>query len=165
MSNIFVPKTFVDSVFDINTELLREMGIKAFMFDIDNTLATYAMPVPDEKTALWLRNLQTEGFGVCFASNNSEKRVKLFAESVGIPYISRAMKPLKTRLMRACREMGVSPKETALVGDQLFTDICGGNSMGMHTILVKPISEVEDGFVRLKRGFERRIMKKMKGDR
>ncbi len=165
MSNIFVPKTFVDSVFDINTEMLREKGIKAFVFDIDNTLATYAMPVPDEKTALWLKELQAQGFGVCFASNNSEKRVKAFAESVGIPYISRAMKPLKRHLMRACRNMGASPGETALVGDQLFTDVCGGNRMGMYTILVKPISEVEDGFVKFKRNFERKMMKKMKGDR
>ncbi len=162
MSNIFVPKTYVDSVFDINIEKLRKDGIKAFVFDIDNTLATYAMPVPDEKTALWLKELQNMGFGVCFASNNSEKRVKLFAESVGISYYARAMKPLRRNLLRACKSMGVTPQQTALVGDQLFTDVWGGNWLGMYTVLVKPISEVEDGFVKFKRNFERRIMKTMK---
>ena len=58
--------------------------------------------------------------------------------------------------------MGVTPKETALVGDQLFTDVWGGNLLNMTTVLVKPISEVEDGFVKFKRQFERRILKNMR---
>ncbi len=159
MKNIFLPEVFVDTVFDIDLEELSQNGVKAFIFDIDNTLATYAMPLPDEKTAEWIKKLQSKGFGVFFASNNDEMRVKNFADSVGVPYKAKALKPLGKYLKKACRLMGVSPRETALVGDQLFTDIWGGNWLGMYTILVNPISEVEDRFVKFKRRFEKIILK------
>lgn len=159
MANILHPTVFVDTVFDIDLKTLKDSGIKAFIFDIDNTLAPYADPVPDEKTATWLKELQDMGFGVFFASNNDAERVRRFAESVDIPYKAKALKPLGIYLKKACRSMGVTPKETALVGDQLFTDVWGGNWLKMYTILVKPISEVEDSFVKFKRRFERRILK------
>ncbi|MBR2452616.1 MAG: YqeG family HAD IIIA-type phosphatase [Clostridia bacterium] len=159
MKNIFLPEVFVDTVFDIDLQDLSQNGVKAFIFDIDNTLATYAMPLPDEKTAEWIKMLKDKGFGVFFASNNDEERVKTFAESVDVPYKAKALKPLGKYLKKACKLMGVSPGETALVGDQLFTDIWGGNWLRMYTILVNPISEVEDSFVRFKRRFEKMILK------
>lgn len=162
MSSIFLPDIFVETVFEMDLEKLKNDGVKAFIFDIDNTLATYAMPIADEKTAAWLRELQNMGFGVFIASNNNRERVRIFSENLGIPYFGKALKPLDIYLRKACRIMGVKPRETALVGDQLFTDIWGGNLIGMTTILVKPISEVEDGFVKFKRRFERRILAKMR---
>lgn len=162
MAKILHPTIFVDTVFDIDLKKLKDCGIKAFIFDIDNTLARYADALPDEKTANWLKELWDMGFGVFFVSNNNDvERVKKFAEYVDVPYKAKALKPLSIHLKKACRSMGVTPKETALVGDQLFTDIWGGNWLKMYTILVKPISEVEDSFVKFKRKFERRILKSM----
>jgi len=120
------------------------------------------MPLPDEKTAAWLKSLLDKGFGVYFASNNDEERVRIFAESVGVPYKAKALKPLGKYLKRACRQMGVTPRQTALVGDQLFTDIWGGNWLNMYTVLVNPISEIEDSFVKFKRRFEKIILKNIK---
>ncbi len=159
MSSIFLPDIFVDTVFDMDLEKLKADGIKAFIFDIDNTLATYAMPVADEKTADWVKKLRDKDFKLFIVSNNDRKRVQIFAENINIPYFGKALKPLGFYLHKACRIMNVKEKEVALVGDQLFTDIWGGNVLNMTTILVKPISEVEDGFVRFKRQFERRILK------
>lgn len=157
----FLPTEFVDSVFDIDVEKLKNMGKKGFLFDIDNTLATYAMPVPDEKTCKWIQGLRDAGFGVYVISNNNEKRVKPFAESIDAGYIAKALKPRSKPIKHACAEMGISIDEAVLVGDQLFTDIWGGSRIGMHTILVKPISsEIEHWFVRFKRKFERLIMKR-----
>ncbi len=161
MSSIFLPDIFVNTVFDIDLNKLKAEGIKAFIFDIDNTLATYAMPVADKKTAVWVDELKKDGFKVFIASNNDKERVRIFAENISVPYFGKALKPLGFYLRRACRIMGVKPKEAALVGDQLFTDIWGGNLLNMKTVLVKPISEVEDGFVRFKRQFERLILKNM----
>ena len=162
MNKMFLPTTFVDTVFDMDLDFLKASGIKAFIFDIDNTLATYAMPIPDDKTADWLKGLKDSGFGVYFVSNNNHERVKKFADFVGVSYFAKAAKPLSFFLRKACREMGVTTKETALVGDQLFTDIWGGNWLRMHTVLVKPISDVEDSFVKFKRRFEKKILAKMK---
>ncbi len=161
MSNIFLPDIFVDTVFDMDIQGLKDEGIKAFIFDIDNTLATYAMPVADEKTAAWVKDLKAQGFKIYIASNNDKERVRVFSEHIGVPYFGKALKPLGIFLRRACKAMGVTPRETALVGDQLFTDVWGGNVLNMKTVLVKPISEVEDGFVRFKRQFERLILKNM----
>ena len=156
----FLPTEFVDSIFDIDVEKLKSMGKKGFLFDIDNTLATYAMAVPDEKTKKWIRGLQDMGFKVYLISNNNEKRVKPFAESIDAGYIAKALKPRIKPIRQVCDKMGITLDEAVLVGDQLFTDIWGGSRIGMHTILVKPISEVEHGFVKFKRIFERLIMKR-----
>ncbi len=161
MSKMLLPDIYAETVFDMDTDALKDAGVKAFIFDIDNTLATYAMPVADDKTKEWLKSLADAGFGLYIVSNNDHARVEGFAKDAQIPYFAKALKPLSINLKRACRNMGVKPKEAALVGDQLFTDIWGGNLMGMTTVLVKPISEVEDGFVKFKRRFERRILKKI----
>ena len=36
--------------------------------------------------------------------------------------------------------MGTTPDSSAMIGDQLFTDIYGGNRLGLLTILVNPLS-------------------------
>lgn len=161
MSKMLLPDIYAETVFDMNISALREKGVKAFIFDIDNTLATYAMPIADDKTKEWLKSLADAGFGLYIVSNNDHARVEGFAKDAQIPCYAKALKPLGKFLRKACHNMGVKPSEAALVGDQLFTDIWGGNLMGMTTVLVKPISEVEDGFVKFKRRFERRILKKM----
>ena len=158
----FLPTEFVDSVYDIDISKLKEKGIKGFLFDIDNTLVTYAMPLPDQKVTDWLNGLKKAGFGIYLISNNKEYRVKPFAEKLGVGYIAKALKPRRKPILKACREMGITIDEAVLVGDQLFTDIWGGSRMGMHTILVKPISEVEDSFVKFKRKLERIVMKNWK---
>lgn len=165
LKKLFLPDMFVGTVFDIDAAALAESGIKAFIFDIDNTLAPYALPTADEKTLNWLNGLRERGFGVYFVSNNKTKRVRIFAENAGVPYAARALKPCKGQLLRACRDMSVAPREAALVGDQLFTDVCGGNRLDMLTILVKPISVSEDWFVRFKRGFEARLLAKIRDDK
>jgi predicted HAD superfamily phosphohydrolase YqeG len=37
--------------------------------------------------------------------------------------------------------LGSKKEETAIIGDQLFTDILGGNLFGIHTVLVKPMTK------------------------
>lgn len=156
----FLPEISLNTAYDIDFVKFRDEGIKAFIFDIDNTIATYAMPVPDERCRKWLGEILDMGFKIYFVSNNEEERVKGFAENVSIPYIAKALKPRKKYLKLACDEMGVKPTEAVLVGDQLFTDIWGGNRMKMRTVLVEPISEAEDAFVKFKRNFEKWVFKR-----
>lgn len=158
----FLPTEFVDSIFDIDVEKLKNTGKKGFLFDIDNTLATYAMAVPDDRTKEWIRGLQDMGFSIYLISNNNEKRVKPFAESINAGYVAKALKPKTKPIRQVCEKMGITVDEAVLVGDQLFTDIWGGSRIGMHTILVKPIcAESDHWFVKFKRFFERLIMKRM----
>ena len=86
MSCVFFPDIFVDTVFDMDLEDLKSKKIKAFIFDIDNTLATYAMPVADEKTAAWVKKLKADGFKIFIVSNNDKERVRVFSENIDVPY-------------------------------------------------------------------------------
>lgn len=149
------------TVFDIDYALLKKNGIFALIFDIDNTLASYADEVPPPKTAELLKELSKQGFKIFFLSNNSKKRVSKFAKAANVPYISRGAKPLKFNIRRAMKRLGAKPCQTVLVGDQLFTDIWGANRAGIKSVLVEPVCESnEDKFVAFKRIFERLIKNK-----
>ena len=151
----FYPDLYVKTVYDIDLFNLKEKGIKAFIFDIDNTLVTYDDPVPTELVMEYFKKLKEMGFKVYLVSNNNLERVKLFAEYAKLPYFARALKPRKKYLKIALTDMDVKPEETALVGDQLFTDVWAGTRMNMYAILVDPISDKEDSFVHFKRKIEK----------
>ena len=153
----FYPDLYVKTVYDIDLFNLKEKGIKAFIFDIDNTLVTYDDPVPTELVMEYFKKLKEMGFKVYLVSNNNLERVKLFAEYAKLPYFARALKPRKKYLKIALTDMDVKPEETALVGDQLFTDVWAGTRMNMYAILVDPISDKEDSFVHFKRKIEKWI--------
>ena len=95
-------------------------------------------------------------------SNNSEERVSTFSKPLNIPFISKARKPLRKAFNRAKKALNLKDDEIVVIGDQLLTDIFGGNRANLHTILVVPIVQT-DGFVtRFNRKVERRILKYFK---
>ena len=55
--------------------------------------------------------------------------------------------------------IGIDLDRTIFIGDQLFTDIYGGNRLGMYTIMVKAISDKENWFVHFKRSLEKYFLK------
>jgi len=67
-----------------------------------------------------------------------------------------ALKPRKKGFKYLSDKLNLKPSEIAMVGDQVFTDILGGNNFGALSIAVRPINlKIEPGFVRFKRFFER----------
>ncbi len=154
-----MPDLLVQSVYDIDLRQLKQRGINGFIFDIDNTLVTYDDAVAGEKLSMWLGQLSREGFSAVLVSNNSRKRVARFAASVALPFYARALKPCKHYLAKACRTLKIPPEHMALVGDQVFTDILGGNRMKMFTVLVNPISDKDTWFIRQKRRWEKCLIK------
>lgn len=155
----FKPNMFIDDIYSLDLERMKKLKIKAFLFDIDNTLVTYDDIIAPVHTREWFKLLHENGFLTYLISNNRKERVETFGKSLGEPYFYAALKPKLKYMKKACDKLGVEPSETALVGDQLFTDIYGGNRMGMYTIFVKAISDKEDAFVHFKRNFEKRILK------
>ena len=51
-----------------------------------------------------------------------------------------------------------------MIGDQIFTDVWGGNRIGVKTVLVTPINKKESVFTKVKRPFEKIILRKIKGE-
>ncbi|WP_040197491.1 YqeG family HAD IIIA-type phosphatase [Candidatus Soleaferrea massiliensis] len=156
------PDCRLDKIYEIDRKLMEKLGIRALILDIDNTLTTHGNPVPAEGVTQWIERMRKQDVPMVIVSNNSHHRVKPFADALGLGFIAGGKKPLRSGLRLACEQMGVRPQETGVVGDQLFTDILGGNRMGMKTILVTPF-ELETGrFFRIKRGIERRMMRNYK---
>ncbi|MBE7012159.1 MAG: YqeG family HAD IIIA-type phosphatase [Ruminococcaceae bacterium] len=160
MKRFFKPNLYELSIFDIDLEKLKELGIKGFIFDVDNTIVPYDTPLPDEKIKNWFKKIEEMGFVSYIASNNSKGRVEHFASELNIGFMPKAKKPLTKNLKQISENMGILPAETAMVGDQLFTDMLGGNMAGMFTILIEQISPVEGKFIKFKRIFEKLILPK-----
>jgi len=152
-----IPSEFVRSVFHITPELLVEKGIKAIITDLDNTLVEWDRPDATPKLIEWFASIKAAGIQVTIVSNNNELRVKSFADPLGIPFIFKARKPLGKAFLKALSIMSVKREEVVVIGDQLLTDVFGGNRLKLHTILVIPVAK-SDGFVtKFNRIVERRI--------
>ncbi|HHY37137.1 MAG TPA: YqeG family HAD IIIA-type phosphatase [Firmicutes bacterium] len=159
MLELLCPREYVNSVFSIPLGQLQARGIEGLIFDLDNTLTGWKAEEVDIKTRQWFEKLKEMGFRVCLVSNNKKDRVNNFGRLLGVPAISKARKPRRRAFREAMRIMNTRPESTAVVGDQIFTDILGGNRLGLYTILVVPLSKQEFIGTRCMRCLERLVLK------
>jgi len=145
-------------VLAIDLDALADAGIKALLLDIDNTLVARDRTETTAEYRLWVASLPTRGFSVCFVSNNWHDVVFSHAEALGFGVVAKAMKPFPFAFRVAMRRLGVRARECAVIGDQLFTDVLGGNLVGATTILVQPLSQTDLAHTLVLRRLERVIM-------
>lgn len=153
------PDLFVKSIFTLDVDWLKERGIKGVLLDIDNTLITHKQKIPDEKVVELIEFFKKNGIQTAIVSNATKKRVDVFNEKLGLYARYRAFKPSNKGFLKAMAKLKLIPEETAVIGDQLFTDIRGGNRLGLTTILVEPLDVNEPVTVRLKRILEKLFVK------
>lgn len=158
MLNNFLPDQQVKSIFDIRPESLKDKGIKGIITDLDNTLVEWDRPNATPKLIQWFDEMKQNNILITIVSNNNENRVKAFSDPLQIPFIFQARKPMGKAFRKALSEMGLKREETVVIGDQLLTDVLGGNRNGFHTILVVPVAQTDGFFTRFNRMVERRIM-------
>ena len=157
---ILYPDLYIENVKKIDNNLLKTRDIKGLILDIDNTLIDYDRKLLDG-CERWCSSLKKQGIKMCIVSNtNKEEKVKKVAEELGLEYIFFAHKPGKKGLRKAISILNLEAKEIAIVGDQIFTDVFGGNRMGMISILTKPIDKRDILITKIKRPFERIVIKK-----
>lgn len=152
---------YANSIYDIDFENLKKRGITSLIFDIDNTLVPQKVLNPDRKVINLFKFLKSKGFKVCLISNNTTKRVNNFTKDTGVKGISWAIKPRKSAFYKALEMLDSTPDETAIIGDQIFTDILGGHRVGLFTILVRPLSSEEFGWTKIMRKLEKKVLKKV----
>ncbi len=150
---------YVDNVQAIDVDKLKELGIKGVLFDIDNTLEPYHTVKPGEATKELFQHYLDAGLKVAVLSNAKIERAMEFCEGLTENWVAHAGKPLKRGYMQLSDILRLEPNEIAAVGDQLYTDILGGNNFGCYTICVRPIEKSEPPFVAFKRIFEKPFMK------
>lgn len=158
MIKLFLPNEYVDSVFEITPAKLKQQGIKAIITDLDNTLVEWDRKNATPKLIEWLESMQKEGILVTIVSNNNQLRVEAFSDPIGIPFIYHARKPMGRAFRRAIRDMNVKKDETVVIGDQLMTDVLGGNLNKLYTILVVPVAKTDGFFTKFNRIIEKRLL-------
>ena len=133
------PNLYYKKVEEITIETLIKNKIKLLILDVDNTLIDYYKNLPEE-VKQWAKEI---------------------AKTLQIPYKHFAMKPLKRGFKYIQKETNIKPENIAVVGDQIFTDVLGGNRCGMTTILVDPIDDKKDyWYTAWKRPIENKIKNK-----
>ena len=158
----FFPDLILNEISEIDAAALWQKGYRLLIFDIDNTLVAYHEKDATQKASRIIRQFQDTGFQTALVSNNNRERVERFNQELKLYSVSRAMKPFQWGMRKVMRHFERTPQETVLCGDQILTDIFGGNRLGLYTILVTPIEINESGFFRMKRRIEAYILKKMK---
>lgn len=143
----FVPDLQVESVHHIDLKKLWNQGFRGIITDLDNTLVGAGDPTATPELIHWLAKVHQTGFKIVIVSNNQRSRVAAFSDPLNIPYIFRARKPIGGAFRRALSLLQLTPRQTVVIGDQLMTDILGGNRLGFYTILVQPISLKDEGFL------------------
>lgn len=155
------PDLRVASIYGIDLQKLWDDGVRGVIFDLDNTLVEWNNNCPAPELLQWMRGVKERGFKVCLLSNNSAQRVQDVARLLEIPFFAPARKPLRRVFRKALRSMALEPGQTAMVGDQMFTDVLGGNRLGMFTIWVKPISTKEFLGTKFTRMLEKAVQRRL----
>jgi len=153
------PAACHETIYDVDPRQLTARGVRGLILDLDNTLVPWGVREAPGALEGWVRGARAAGLQLCIVSNNGGSRVTALAGALGVPVLTGARKPLPGKLRRALVLMGTTAETTALVGDQVFTDVLGGNGLGLYTILVRPQSGREFVLTRLVRVVERVVLR------
>ena len=158
--DLLTPTYMFAHYYDVTPQFLTERGIRGLLIDIDNTLAPYEQPDPDERIHQWFGELEKHGIKAALVSNNHPPRVERFNRTLRLIAYADSGKPSKKTLIRAMNALEVSREETAMLGDQLLTDSYAGRHLGLPSIIVPPIHDKTNLFFRFKRWCERPFIRK-----
>ena len=151
------PTWIVPDITEMDLDALHAKGIRGFVFDLDNTLMAPHTGRLEPRIAHWLAHLAERGFRSVVVTNN--KRAPYIQEAarvLGLPVLGPAGKPDTRMLRQAVTDMGLEPRQVAVVGDRPLTDIWGGQRLGASTVLVDPLTKAtEHALIQFLRFLER----------
>lgn len=160
----FIPYVIEETVYDVDFNKLYDEGKRYILFDLDNTLLPYDVPIAHDKLRNLLNLLRVKGFKIMIVSNNSSERVNKFCEDVNMICVTRAKKPFKKGFKKGMKLLGcTNKKEVISVGDQIMTDVLGANRTKIDCVLVKPLKKSnEKWYTKLNRKMEKHVLKRIK---
>lgn len=159
---LIYPNAYLKNVQEINIQFLIKNKIKALILDVDNTLIDYEQNISNDVIE-WANKVQAQGIRMYILSNtNKKEKVQMVADKLKLPYEMFAKKPFKYGFLKIQEKLKIQSENIGVVGDQIFTDIIGGNRCKMFTILVDPINEKDYWYTAWKRPIENIIKQKLK---
>jgi HAD superfamily phosphatase (TIGR01668 family) len=159
---LLIPKTYVESIFEITPDWMRAHSLKALLLDLDDTLSPHGITVPGDDILAWVALMKDEGIPMIVLSNNDKDRVAPFCDAIGVPYICDAAKPFPGSYRRAAEMLGLPLSHVAMLGDQILTDMIGANLAGVFAVLVMEREASLNGGTRFKRILELPIKRKLR---
>lgn len=159
--SLFYPTRMKNRITDVTAEELHAMGVKGILLDVDNTLTRFHSQELSEEVAAWLDRMREEGFLLTVVSNGMPKRVRPFAEKIGLRYIALSCKPSPLGFWRGAHRLGLRLRDCVAIGDQVFTDVVGANLARVRIIQLMPIElEVNRPTIMFKRKLEKGIVRR-----
>ena len=158
--NNFIPNMYKKNIYEVNYKKLKKEGIKCLLFDLDNTCVPYHENIPDKRLKKLFSRLKKQGFTVIIFSNSPNRRLKKFKD-LEVDYNASSLKPLSYSFNKIIKKYNFKKEEICIIGDQLLTDIYGGNKVGIKTCLVDPITTNEIFITKINRILENKKIKKL----
>ena len=144
---LLTPEIIFKQVESITPDYLQKNGITALVLDVDNTLTADGSQQLDDSVAAWLDAMRAAGISLTIVSNNTARRVRPFAEKLGLRWVALACKPLPVGLAVARRRLGVKRRQMAMVGDQIFSDRLAAGLFGIRCLFLLPRSTKSDSLL------------------
>ena len=156
----YIPTWCSSNIFSIDIDVLKENNIKYILTDLDNTLAPFNVAFASEQVKELVANLKNEGFEVIIVSNNTAKRVAIFAEDLNVGVIPGAKKPFTFTINKYLKDHNIDINECVLIGDQIMTDIRCANKLGCKCVLTTPLAQKDALVTYINRKIDQHLRKK-----
>ncbi len=156
-----IPFAHAKSIYDVDPAFFRKWGVKVILSDLDNTLDSVHTKTPSEKAKQLAALMEKEGIRFLIVSNNTGKRVQMYAQELGVGAVCWMLKPFSFRLKRFLKRENIAKDQVLLVGDQILTDVLAGNGAKIKTLLCDPLVPEDPPWTRFNRIFERPIRRKL----
>jgi uncharacterized protein len=127
------------NVLTLTLDRLQSHGIQGLVLDIDDTIVPIRTTEVSPELVAWLTEIRQSCKLWLVTNNPQRQRIEAIANSLELPFILSAAKPSRKKLRQAVDEMDLPYQQIAMVGDRIFTDVWGGNRLGLFTILTQPI--------------------------
>lgn len=161
LKKFFLPDDFIEKYEFIDVEYMNMYNKKVIISDLDNTLISWDSKKDTKELSRWLKKMRRAGFDIIVVSNNTEERVQEFCKQLNLAYVAEAKKPLTLGFKKALSKLNRKPEEAIILGDQVLTDVFGAKSLGVMSVLVKPISKTDAFKTRINRFFEGLIIQNL----
>ncbi len=156
------PRQTVGFLTEIDIDYLLSQGIRGLLLDLDNTIVAWDSHDVEHAVQDWLHQAKASALSLCLVTNAKLERVERTIRPLGIPYVALARKPMLRGFKKAMHMLGTAPDETAMVGDQIFTDVLGANLLGVYSILIELPDPKEQWWMKGTRRLEKWVMKRHK---
>ena len=160
-----IPTLMKHNIYELTPGDVKALGVRLLMMDLDNTLSPYHIHEADEKLCAWVDNMRAAGLELFILSNNHGDRPARFAAQLNLDYINRARKPRTATALGIMAQRGYAPRETAILGDQIYTDVLCAARCGCKSICVRPICISRNPLLAIRYFLEMPFRLAYKGDR